>query len=90
MEHSSSVLVEPVDGHPGAYWLRWDQWVAEIDIRPAFHALTRALDEARAPVNVIVDLRANPHLPLQTTISETISGPFLHRNMGRWLVVGSN
>ena len=73
-----------------AFWLRWASYVAETDVRPAFRNLTRLLDVAHGPVHVIVDLRNDPRLPLQTTISETMSGPFMHRNMGRWLVIGSN
>ena len=90
MEHQPTVVVEPVEGHPGAFWLRWSSYVAESDVRPAFQKLTRLLDDAHAPIHVLVDLRSNPRLPLQTTISETMSGPFMHRNMGRLLVIGSN
>ena len=90
MEDHLTVMVEPVTGYPGAYWLRWSSYVAETDIRPAFHQLTHLLDEAHDPIHVLVDLRRNPRLPLQTTISETMNGPFMHRNMGMWLVVGKN
>ena len=90
MENHETVIVEPVKDHPDALWLRWAPYVAEADIRPAFHELTRRLDEAHSPVQVLVDLRQNPRLPLQTTIFETMNGPFLHPNMGLWLVVGTN
>lgn len=90
MQAHSSVTVEPVEGHPAAFWLRWSSYVAESDVRPAFRALTRCLDEANTRVHILVDLRSNPRLPLQTTISETMNGPFLHKNMGTWLVIGRN
>lgn len=90
MDHKSTVTIEPIDAYPNAVRLRWERWVVEADVRPAFHELTRRLDIARQPLNVIVDLSADPRLPLQTTISETISGPFAHPNMGVWLVVGTN
>jgi hypothetical protein len=90
MDHQPSVTVERVEGYPHAVRLKWERYVVETDIRPAFHQLTRFLDEASQPINVLVDLRSDPHLPLQTTISETLSGPFLHKKMGLWLVVGFN
>jgi hypothetical protein len=90
MEHRPTVFIESVDNHPTAVWLRWERWVVEADVRPAFHEMTHRLDTARQPVHVLVDLRADPRLPLQTTISETLSGPFMHPNMGEWLVIGTN
>jgi hypothetical protein len=90
MEHRHTVTIEPIKDHPNALRLNWERWVVEADVRPTFHELTHYLDEAFAPVNVLVDLTSDPRLPLQTTISETISGPFMHPNMGMWLVVGTN
>jgi hypothetical protein len=90
MEQKRTVRVERVEGHPKALCLRWEQRIVESDIHPAFHEMTKFLDEAGQPVHVIVDLRADPNLPLSTTIFETLRGPFSHHNMGQWLVIAEN
>src|SRR5687767_1737208 len=90
MESKVTVRVEPVEGYTNAYWLLWERQVKEIDIAPAFHKLTQALDAANGPVYVIVDLRQDPNMPLAATVQETMAGPFRHANMGEWLVIGQN
>ena len=87
---NETVRVFPVADHPEALWLQWDADVNADHVAPAFRRLTAALDEATIPVNVLVDLRQNPALPLTITIQETMTGPFLHRMMGQWLVIGTN
>lgn len=89
MNHEPTVTVTAVPNHH-ALVLRWAAWINEFDVPAAFHEMTAALDRASLPLHVIVDLTQNPNLPLATTISETVSGPFMHPMMGQWLVVGSN
>lgn len=90
MGNPPTVWIEAVEGYANARWLRWASTIDEADVRAAFHDLTQVLNAASGPVHVLVDLRSDPRLPLQTTILETMNGPFMHRNMGRWLVIGSN
>lgn len=90
MESLPSVRVSPVEGYHNAYWLQWDSVVKEMDIAPAFQKLTKLLDDASGLVYVIVDLRANPNMPVAATMQETMAGPFRHENMGEWIVIGQN
>lgn len=86
---STSVTATPIEGYP-AWLLTWEHTIIPDDIAPAFRSLTRALDESTKPLWIIVDLRANPTLPILETFSSAFRGPFMHKNMGEWLVVGSN
>jgi len=88
--NEETVRVIPVGGHPGTLWLQWEAEVNPDHVPLAFEKLNAALDAAISPLNVLVDLRNDPVLPLTITIHETITGPFRHRNMGKWLVIGKN
>lgn len=90
MENQPTVRIEPIEGYPGARRLFWETHVQEVDVKPAFEALTAILEKAEAPVHVLVDLTRDPNIPLGITTMETLTGPFRHKKMGEWLVIGTN
>src|SRR5581483_12105606 len=65
----------------------WSRKVDSADVAFTFRAVTEILDKSTEAVHIIVDIRQDPKFPLQTTISETLSGPFRHAKMGQWLVL---
>jgi hypothetical protein len=90
MSDLPSLRVEPVEGIANACWLIWDKQIAVGDVAPAFKKLTAILDKAETPVHVLVDLRSDPAIPLSITTTEVLAGPFRHKMMGEWLVIGKN
>jgi hypothetical protein len=90
MSELPSLRVEPVEGIANACWMIWDKQIAVADVAPAFKKLTAILDKAETPVHVLVDLRSDPAIPLSLTTTEALAGPFRHRMMGEWLVIGKN
>jgi hypothetical protein len=81
---------QPGGGKQDFCWLIWDKQVAVEDVAPAFQKLTAILDKAEMPVHVLVDLRSDPAIPLSATTTEVLGGPFRHKMMGEWLVIGKN
>ncbi len=55
-----------------------------------FQELVRILDQSRVDIHVIVDITNNPKFPIQTVITETLTGSHHHPRLGNWLIVGSN
>lgn len=85
----SSVIVLPVEER-NILKMVWNRQVTSDDVSTAFHEITALLDKSSQQIDIIVDIRQNPNFPLQTTISETLRGPFNHPKMGKWLVIGSS
>jgi hypothetical protein len=90
MSELPTLRVEPVEGIANACWLIWNKQIAVEDVAPAFQRLTAILDNATMPVHVLVDLRSDPAIPLSATTTEVLGGPFRHKMMGEWLVIGKN
>ena len=68
----------------------WGPQVEEHDIAVAFRSIASTLKKSEYPIDVIVDISSNPHFPMQTVISEALSGPFNYPHMGTWVVVGTS
>jgi hypothetical protein len=58
------------------------------DMAAVMHTLQSLLDYSRAPLYVLIDLRANTTFPIHATLSEAVRGPLCHPMMGGWLLVG--
>ncbi len=86
---AKSVWLQPVDGYE-AWLLVWTRNVLKEDVAPVFAELTQMLDTSPKPLWVIVDLRADPVFPFIETVTAALRGPFRHRNLREWLVVGAN
>jgi hypothetical protein len=84
-----TVTATQIQGYP-AWLLHWEHSVNKDDVARAFRIITQALDASTEPLWIVVDLRSNPVFPLRETISSAFWGPFRHKNMREWLVVGSN
>lgn len=68
--------------------MTWRQQVNEKDVMPAFEHIYQALHHAEEPMYVIVDITAQPHFPMSTTLSGILNGSHIHPNMAGWLVIG--
>jgi hypothetical protein len=90
MNSLPTVRVEALRGLDNVLRLFWETRIVEADVRPAFEALTSALDKAQHHTHVLVDLTCDPNIPLAATMQATIAGPFRHPKMGEWVVVGTN
>jgi hypothetical protein len=84
-----TVKVEPLDGS-SAYRMTWLHQIDPRDVHTAFAELNKALKNATTPIDVIVDLQANPRFPLATTLMECLNGPFRHARLGEWIVISAN
>jgi hypothetical protein len=87
--YHKTISVAPIEDH-AAYVISWPSLPQEHDVRDAFKRLVHHLDFAKGQVDVINDLTQNPSFPVQAVISEVLSGPHKHPNMGEWLCVGTN
>lgn len=84
-----TVTVEPLAEKPEHLLMTWQSHVEIDDMREAFRAITKALDESGKPRYVVVDIRANPRFPVTQTVTEAME-PYSHPNMAGWLIVGQN
>jgi hypothetical protein len=85
---AGTVQVEVLEGS-NTLVITWEHTVAQGDTAAAFRRVTDLLDQADSPLVIIVDLRNNPSLPINETFREALSGPFKHRMLEEWLVVGA-
>lgn len=85
---TGTVRVEAVEGR-SAVVMSWEHTVHKGDTAAAFQYLMQFLEEAAGPLYVIVDLRKNPTFLLDETFSAALSGPFKHKMLKEWLVVGA-
>lgn|SRR5574341_141003 len=83
------IPVEPVAGHP-ALRMTWPADPSDGDVQAAFQQITALLDGAETPQYVVVDLSADPRIPIMSTFHELIFGPLRHPKLAKWLVVGHN
>lgn len=84
-----TVTATPIDNYP-AWLLAWEHTVNKTDVAPAFRALVQALEASAQPLWIVVDLHNDPVFPLHETITSALWGPFRHKQLREWLVVGSN
>jgi|GEM_PF-6748295 len=89
MNNQPTVRVEPVEGHDDAYWVVWDKEIVDSDVFAAFDLLQCILNDADQPVNVLLDLRADPNMPVAITM-ESILDPYRHVMLNKWLIIGTN
>src|SRR5688572_21412568 len=88
METPLPVTVSPLD-ETGALVMTWPHIIDKGSITSAFRVIMLSLTTTPHPIQVVVDLRANPKF----LMSETITGAyksFSHPMLGAWLVVGAN
>ncbi len=83
-----TVSVSRIEGH-NAVKMTWQRSIAPTDVRAAFQQIVAFMEESEQPVHVVVDITSNPRFPLLDTIYGALV-PFRHRNMGFWLIIGSN
>ncbi len=83
------IVLEPLAGH-NALRMIWPHQVDSDDVHRAFQELVRILDQSRVDIHVIVDITNSPKFPIQTVITETLTGSHYHSHLGDWLIVGSN
>jgi hypothetical protein len=86
---SATVSVEPVKDYP-ALVMKWQAYAKPDDIKRAYRIISEALDVAPSPIYIIVDLRENKQMPLKETVSGALFGPYSHRNLAAWFVVGGH
>lgn len=83
-----TVNVTPIDDH-NALLMSWDSRPNQRDVSDAFQQINAALEKAQSPLYVVVDLRANPAFPLQSTIFGALPA-YRHPMLHQWLIVGKN
>lgn len=83
-----TVTVEMLHGYP-ALKMIWKNNIRKADVPIAFERIANFLDQSDETIHVIVDITSSPVFPLRETIGGAMR-PFGHKNMGLWLVVGSN
>jgi hypothetical protein len=89
MEENSTVAVKMLDDNL-AILMHWQQDIQPKDVYAAYRRITELLDNAPSPQYVVVDLTENPRFPLHETIKGALFGPYTHRNLVQWLVVGKH
>lgn len=85
----ATVWLAPVSGYDNAYRMIWTAAPTTADVQTVFSAIYAAQNAATAPIYIIVDLTENPTFPLGITMSAALKA-HNHKQMGSWLVVGSN
>jgi hypothetical protein len=86
---SPTVSVEPVKDYP-ALIMKWHAYAKPEDIKRAYRVISDALDAASGHLYIIVDLRENKQMPLKETVSGALFGPYNHRNLAAWFVLGGH
>jgi len=89
MESEITVSVEVINDH-GDLKMVWEAYPKDKHVSSAFDYINTSLNETHHPIYILVDLQSDPQIPLTTTIREVMSGPFRHKNLKKWLVVGRN
>lgn len=84
-----NIAVVPIEGTSHLKMV-WPRMVEPVDVTVAFRDIVLCLNEASAPVHIMVDIRQDPNFPMQATIFEALNGPFKHPKMGQWLVLGNS
>lgn len=72
-----------------AVMMIWEHEIHKGDTTAAFQHLMQYLAEAEQPLSVIVDLRQNPAFLIEETFAGALNGPFRHKMLKEWLVVGA-
>lgn len=85
----TTVRVTPYDDYP-ALLMQWDSNIRTSDARAAFENIFHLLNQTQTPLYIVIDLQANPHFPVQETISGALVGLFGHVMLLEWLIVGKN
>jgi hypothetical protein len=85
----ATVRAYRIEGY-AAWMLEWEQVINKDEIAPVFRKIVRALDASDEPLYVVVDLTKDPEFPMSQTINAALWGPFRHKRLQAWLVVGSN
>lgn len=88
-ENMSRVYVEPFNHTDQGLKFVWEGSPTVQDTRDAFQQINLFLDHSTGTVHLVVDIRNAKQFPLGATISRA-SSISLHKNMGNWLVIGSN
>ena len=89
MKQDLTVFVDVINDR-GDLKMTWGEYPQESDISTAFDFINDHLKNTDHPIYIVVDLSSDPQIPLSTTIREVMSGPFRHRNLKKWLVIGIN
>lgn len=84
-----TVNVKVMEGQ-NALLMTWQRDVDKDDVRSAYHEMMEHLNMTSKPMYIIVDIQSNPRFPLAETISGAFWGPFRHKMLAEWLVVGSS
>ena len=74
----------------GAILMEWDHQVDSFDVNQAFREIEALLHEAEEPRFVVVDLLANPNLPMAATVQGAAFGPYRNPHLREWLIIGGN
>lgn len=84
-----SVWVGDLKGFDHAVQLVFERHPNSDDTHLAFTDLLRVLNASDEPMNVLVDLTADPSFALSATLTGALNCQ-RHPRMGRWVVVGAN
>jgi hypothetical protein len=84
-----TVTVKAINDYP-ALLMSWELKAKKEDIKKAYHEISQALDEAKSPMYVVVDLRRNIQMPLKETVAGAFLGPYNHPKLAAWLVIGGH
>ena len=85
----TTVSVSHIQDYP-ALLMRWDAQPSDEDIRRAYQDIKTNLDAATTRMYVIVDLTADPRMPLLPTLNGALHGPYQHPRLIKWLVAGNH
>ena len=87
--NNRTVIVEPIENEV-AILMNWQKNVQPEDVRLAYEDIMTVLQQTSTPIYVIVDLTANPQMPMSETLRGALYGPYGHPMLKQWLVVGKH
>ncbi len=67
----------------------WQSHVRTEDVDQTFQEINDYLNATSSPICIVVDLTANPHIPMHQTVFKAITAQ-RHPNLQRWVVLGKN
>lgn len=83
----TTVSIETITPH--LLLMGWGHQPKPNDINQAFNQIIHILNDVEMSVDIIVDIRANPHFPMHLTVQRAFATN-QHPMMGDWLVVGQS
>lgn len=83
-----TVYVKPITST--VLLMTWQHDVDKNDVTDVFNDLRTRLRETEQPLQIIVDITAQPIFPVQSIVSNAMHGVYSHPKLERWLVAGES